>query len=286
MHQAIKNMLDRYSLTTVNEYENALKEIIQHVVLLGLWRSDFYIKSAFYGGSALRILYGMDRFSEDLDFTLLKPGKIKIEKCFGHIENELEAFGFKVEIEKKEKKNKSQIESAFVKANTAIHLLQIEAPEDILWGIHKQKKIKIKLEIDIDPPGKIEWENKYILEPIPFNVPVVTTSFMFAGKIHAILYRKWKNRVKGRDWYDMVWFVSQKIPVNLEHLKSRINQSENLNFTHLTSEIVKKEIINTINKIDIEQMKNDVLPFIKNSDAVRVWSKDFFKSVVKQIKFE
>jgi len=286
MHQAIKNMLDRYSLTTVNEYENALKEIIQHVVLLGLWRSDFYSKSAFYGGSALRILYGMDRFSEDIDFTLLKPGKIKIEKYFGHIENELEAFGFKVEIEKKEKKNKSQIESAFVKANTAIHLLQIEAPEDILWGIHKQKKIKIKLEIDIDPPGKIEWENKYILEPIPFNVPVVTTSFMFAGKIHAILYRKWKNRVKGRDWYDMVWFVSQKIPVNLEHLKSRINQSENLNFTHLTSEIVKKEIINTINKIDIEQMKKDVLPFIKNSDAVRVWSKDFFKSVVKQIKFE
>ena len=286
MHQAIKNMLERYSLTTVNEYENALKEIIQHVVLLGLWRSDFYSESAFYGGSALRILYGMDRFSEDLDFTLLKPGKIKIEKYFGHIENELEAFGFKVEIEKKEKKNKSQIESAFVKANTAIHLLQIEAPEDILWGIHKQKKIKIKLEIDIDPPGEIEWENKYILEPIPFNVPVVTTSFMFAGKIHAILYRKWKNRVKGRDWYDMVWFASQKIPVNLEHLKSRINQSENLNFTHLTSEIVKKEIINTINKIDIEQMKNDVLPFIKNSDAVRVWSKDFFKSVVKQIKFE
>jgi len=286
MHEAIRNMLNKYSLATLRDYENALKEMIQQVILLGLWRSDFYSKSAFYGGSALRILYGLDRFSEDLDFTLLEKGEIKIEKYFKFIREELKAFGFHAEINKKEKSYESPIESAFVKANTYIHLLQIEAPEDISREAHQRKKLKIKLEIDIDPPEKIEWENKYILKPIPFNVPVVKPPYMFAGKIHAILYRRWKNRVKGRDWYDLVWFVSQKIPVNLKHLRARIKQSEDFRLTYLSSEKVRKEMKNTVNEISIEQAKKDVLPFIKREDAIQVWSKDFFQSVIEQIQFE
>lgn len=286
MHEAIQNMLKKYELITLRDYENALKEMMQQIILLGLWRSDFYDKCAFYGGSALRIAYGLDRFSEDLDFTLLKKDEIKIDKYFSFIKEELKAFGFQIEIEKKEKTLESPIESAFVKANTYIQLLQIEPPEDIVRDIHQRKKLKIKLEIDINPPEKIEWENKYILEPIPFSIAVVKPSYMFAGKIHAILYRRWKNRVKGRDWYDLVWFISQKIPVNLKHLQSRIKQSEEFISGYFTTEEIRQQLIGTIDTIDIEQAKRDVLPFVKREDSVRVWSAEFFKTIVDQILFE
>lgn len=286
MHEAIQNMLKKYELITLRDYENALKEMMQQIILLGLWRSDFYDKCAFYGGSALRIAYGLDRFSEDLDFTLLKKDEIKIDKYFSFIKEELKAFGFQIEIEKKEKTLESPIESAFVKANTYIQLLQIEPPEDIVRDIHQRKKLKIKLEIDINPPEKIEWENKYILEPIPFSIAVVKPSYMFAGKIHAILYRRWKNRVKGRDWYDLVWFISQKIPVNLKHLQSRIKQSEEFISGYFTTEEIRQQLIGTIDTIDIEQAKRDVLPFVKREDSVRVWSAEFFKTIFDQILFE
>src|SRR5579862_5391578 len=227
MHSAIKTMLGRYKCHSEQDYINALKEIFQEIALLGLWRSKFYEKAAFYGGTALRILYGLDRFSEDLDFTLLQTDKhFDLAPYNQAIVDELNGFGFQVSVETKIKNIESNIESAFIKATTKKQLIVIEADSEIIQRIHHMNTIKIKMEVDINPPGSMSTEVKNILLPIPFSVKTLTQADLFAGKLHATLCRPWQTRVKGRDWYDLVWYIARSIPVNLHHLRDRLIQSK------------------------------------------------------------
>ena len=152
MNKIVKNMIEKYECKSLSDYENALKEIIQEIALLGLWRAKFFEVGAFYGGTSLRILYGLDRFSEDLDFSLLMPDKsFDISTYEKSLARELAAFEFEVSVEKKIKANDSSIESAFIKANTLVHLMKIQAP----ITTHKSQLLKIKLDdfqsLVIDP---------------------------------------------------------------------------------------------------------------------------------------
>ncbi len=285
MHNAIKTMLEKYKCHSDQDYINALKEIFQEIALLGLWRAKFYEKAAFYGGTSLRILYGLDRFSEDLDFTLLKPDEnFDLTPYNNAIKEELNSFGFQVSVEIKNKNIDSNIESAFIKADTRKQLIIIKAAPEIIGRIHKMNTIKIKMEVDTNPPGDCATEVKNILLPIPFSVKTLTMPDLFAGKVHAILCRPWQKRVKGRDWYDLVWYMALKTPINLNHLKDRLVQSavwEDKN--KFTLQDMLKLLENKINKTDFENAKADILPFIKDKDAVNIWSKDFFLDVIKQI---
>ena len=193
MNNAVKSMLEKYELKSSVDYENALKEIIQEITLLGLWRSKFFEKAAFYGGTALRLLYNLDRFSEDMDFSLYEPDKdFRLDKYFRAVKDELSSFGLDVLVEQKEKKN-SNIESAFIKAGTVKNFIEINVPSDLLKSISNSKMLKIKIEVDIDPPGMFETEAKYIFNPIPFSVSTYKIPYLFAGKMHAILCRQWKR---------------------------------------------------------------------------------------------
>jgi len=286
MHQYINDLLENYPLHSASDYENALKEIVQQVVLCGLWRTDFFNHCAFYGGTALRIFYNLQRFSEDLDFTLtVDDDNFRLADYFQGINQELISMGFDAEITRIEKKKSSQIESAFVKANTMIHMIEVGAPQEISSQIHVQKQIKIKLEVDLLPPLPIETEIKFLLQPIPCSIRVVRPDYLFAGKVHALLYRKWQKRVKGRDWYDLVWFIKKNIPLHLQHLVRRMVQTDDWLEGHVLN---KEEFINlfnnTIDKLDIEQAKNDLLPFLKNPDEIKIWSKEFFKTIIQEIQ--
>ena len=151
--EAIFQMLKRYELNSINDYKNAIKEIIQEIALLGLWRSKFFEKAAFYGGTALRILYKLDRFSEDLDFSLLKSEKtFDLSKYEKAIKDELESFGFFAIVEKKKKTKQSAIDSAFIKLNTIQHLLLIGLPKGLNKNFHLEQLMKIRLEVDTTPP--------------------------------------------------------------------------------------------------------------------------------------
>jgi len=216
--EKIEQMLKRYELNTIHDHENALKEIIQEIVLLGLWRSKFYEKAVFYGGSALRILYKLDRFSEDLDFSLIAPEKdFNIKKYLGAVKSELELWDFEVFTEEKNKKNGSTTNSAFIKANTLIHLLKI----DVNLKTQKNAVMKIKLEVDQDPAIGFASELKYHLHPIPFTIKTMALPGLFAGKMHALLCRTRRTNIKGRDWYDLIWFVKNNIPCDLHYLKNK-----------------------------------------------------------------
>ena len=284
MNSAIEAMLNKYNIQTQDDEINALREIFQSLALLGLWRGKFFEHSAFYGGTALRILYGLDRFSEDMDFSLLEnDDKFSLEYYCRFIEKELSSFGFTVTVNVKNKTAKSQIESAFLKANTLQQLLVIKAKN---ITNNTLPDLKIKLEVDTNPPLNFKTEMKTILMPIPFNVRVFTWDCLFAGKIHAILCRNWnKNRVKGRDLYDFVWYVSRNVPVNLMHLQKRLEQTGHWQENKiLTKEQVIKLLKEKFNVINIKQAKADVERFIDNKDSILLWSEDFFQNIIKNLE--
>jgi hypothetical protein len=286
MHEAIARMLSKYKCERLNDYINALRETLQEVALLGLWRSKFFDKGAFYGGTALRILYGLDRFSEDMDFSLLKPlDAFELSSYTAFLKKETKAFGFEVQVEKVKKTIQTPVQSAFLKANTRKQLLTIETGEEILHEIPKGQILKIRLEVDTDPPPGFTTETRFLLQPIPFAVRIFVLPDLFAGKMHAVLCRRWKNRVKGRDWYDLVWYAANHPELHLYHLEQRMRQTGHWKGdAPLTSEKFKDLLANEVNRLDIAQARKEVEPFVKNPETLSIWSADFFLDVASRIK--
>lgn len=285
MDSTIISLLNRYTLQTQQDYENALKEILQQMALLGLWRAKFFEHAAFYGGTSMRILYGLNRFSEDLDFSLLKKNKsFNLASYLKAIEDELASFGFQTSITIKEKNIDTNIQSAFLNANTQQHLISIQAPESISKRYHHQNTTKIKLEIDTDPPLGFNTETKALFQPIPFWVKSYTLPDLFAGKISACLCRQWGSRIKGRDWYDFLWFIQQNAKLHVKHLEKRLRQS---GFYHdkkaLTLAETKKLLHEKIDQLDIALAKKDISVFIKNNHDIVAWNKALFHAAVDSI---
>jgi predicted nucleotidyltransferase component of viral defense system len=287
MIEAIERMMARYENRRLEDYVRALREILQEIALLGLWRAKFFEKAAFYGGTALRLLYGIDRFSEDLDFSLLEPSQRFDLSKYGHaLESEMAGFGFRVTFEAKAKNSSTAVQSAFVKADTLTQLLVIEAGDRIVREIPRGQAIRVKLEIDTDPPPGFVTETRYVLHPIPFAVRCYTPPDLFAGKMHAVLCRRWKNRVKGRDWYDFVWFVSNHPRLHLSHLEKRMAQTGDWKESRsMTPDDFSGLISRTIDSVDLDAARTEVEPFLANPDALAVWSKDFFHAISRKIEF-
>ena len=285
MHESIANMMAQYHCRTFADHTHALREIMQEVALLGLWRSKFFEKAAFYGGTALRILHGLDRYSEDMDFTLLAPTPDFDLGAYGQaLERELLAFGFQVSVQQKEKARPSAVQSAFLKADTYREMLVVTTDENIIREIPKGSTLKIRLEIDTDPPGRFKTESRYLLQPIPFFVRTLTLPCLFSGKMHAVLCRQWKTRVKGRDWYDLVWYVAQSTPLDLGHLQERMWQSGHLaKDDSLTEGLFREMLTERIGSLDVDQARSDVEPFIKTSGSLEVWSTAFFQDVGSRV---
>lgn len=287
MNDAVSRMLAKYTLETLDDHLRALREILQEIALLGLWRSKFFEHAAFYGGTALRILHGLDRFSEDLDFSLLKPiPGFELSRYAAALQIELQSFGFDVRISKKAKAVESRIQSAFLKAETLRQLIEIRASEALLRALPRGQTLKIKLEVDTDPPPGFETEARYLLNPIPFAVRTYTLPDLFAGKMHAILCRRWKTRLKGRDWYDLVWFVANHPRLRLSHLKARMLQTGDWPARkELTPTAFHSALRSVIESARIEAARREVTPFVPHPEALEVWSPDFFLDVARRIEF-
>ncbi len=269
-------MMSRYEIETNSDYTNALHEVMQQITLAGLYHSGFFDKGAFYGGTCLRIFHGMERFSEDMDFSLLQPDNMfSLEEYFVPIMNEFKALGRDVVINRKIKKNKSTVESAFLKDDTAIYDLQFKS----------EHSIKIKIEVDINPPIGFETELKLLLLPSSFMTRCYTLPNLYAGKMHALLFRNWKTRIKGRDWYDFEWYVRNRVPLDFKHFCERSYQFGSLT-ENITPESFKSLLRDKIRKTDINMVKADVKPFLKNPSEMQIWSTDYFLQLVDMIIFQ
>lgn len=286
MNEAVRQMLSAYDVGSVEGSLRALREIMQEIALLGLWRSKFFEKGAFYGGTALRVLYGLDRFSEDLDLTLL--GKNEGFDLADHneaLKRELASFGFSVEIENRAKPAGAAIQSAFLKADTRTQMIIVEFDDALVRQVHRNRVLKIRLEVDTDPPAGFTTEIRYLLRPVPFAVKTLSLPDLFAGKTHAVLCREWKSRAKGRDWYDLVWFAAFHPELRLAHLEQRMRQTGHwAGPAPLTEADLRGLMARRIDQVDIDQIRGEVEPFVKDPAALAVWSKDFFRDVASRIK--
>lgn len=279
----IQQMLNSYPNTTPQI--DKLREILQHAALLGLARHHFFQHALFYGGTALRILYGLNRYSEDLDFSLLTPNPhFNFTPFLQGMHQELMALGFELNIDLREKNRDTGIWSAFLKGNTLSMLLSIHERTTIK-GIHPEQKIQIKLEIDTEPPlVYLPPESKLVKNPIPFYVATYAAADLFAGKMHAALCRGWKNRIKGRDWYDLIWYIQNDIPVHLAHLRERMIQTNHLQPGEPFEEKELLERLHAkIEAIDWELAKSDVAPFILDKQRLAIWSASFFHDLVRHL---
>lgn len=283
MNSILQNMLAPYGTLAPNDKKNATKEIIQELVLCGLSRAGFFERAAFYGGTALRIFYGLDRFSEDLDFSLKVPSKsFELSQYFHALEKEIRSFGLNMTVEQKTKNKESQIQSAFLKGDTSEHLLLFFPNERIQAA--SGEKVKVKFEIDTNPAPYAQFELRYRLLPEPYQVCIYDQPSLLAGKIHAVLCRGWKNRVKGRDLYDYLFYLSKNTNVNLDHLHAKLIQTGYLNdVQNLDMPQLKKMLCQRFNTIDYELAKADVKPFLTNKEATALWSAEFFCDITQNM---
>ena len=286
MHDAVKQMLDAHACKTRDEYIHAIREILQQLSLLGLWRGKFFEHAAFYGGTALRILHGLDRYSEDLDFSLLKPDPTFRWADYGAaLQRELASFGFDVAFEPRAKRQETAVESAFLKANTLQQLIVVEAGPAVLGNQHAREVLKIKLEVDTDPPGGFQTVSRPVLVPIPFAVNAYALPDLFAGKMHAVLCRKWKGRVKGRDWYDLVWYLGRHPRLHLAHLEQRLRQSGDWTGEAPLDRPALMTLLHVgIDTLDVEQARNEAARFVRDTTALDIWSRAFFQQIVERIE--
>ncbi|MFH5882397.1 nucleotidyl transferase AbiEii/AbiGii toxin family protein [Liberiplasma polymorphum] len=284
----IQQMINKYNPKTLEDKKHAIKEVLQEVVLAGLSKTDFFTHAAFYGGTALRIFYGMDRFSEDLDFSLLvADDTFDINKYFRPISDTVKSLGLNFEVSKKDKANDSNIDTAFIKGNTRETLITIYPDSADSNRIINNEKIIIKFEVDVNPPMYADTELKFRLLPFPYQVRVYDQKSLFAGKIHAVIARSWKNRIKGRDLYDYIYYLSLDTKVNLKHLEARLKQTKTIEEdVKLTRDLLIELLENRFDHIDYEVARSDIKPFIKNQNNLDIWSSDFFKSITKDIKVD
>lgn len=281
----INEWLQEYKPTTRAQGEQALREIMQEIALAGLQRSGFFQRAAFYGGTALRIFYGLDRFSEDLDFSLLEVNpRFSLAPYLEGMVAEFSALGMQVSVREKHKSARTAVDSAFLKPDT-------DWKELVLFGIVPQEglgprpDIKIKIEVDTSPPLGFATEEKLLLRPFSFYTKCFSLPDLFAGKMHALLFRKWKGRVKGRDWYDLEWYIKKGVTLHLDHLAVRAVNSGDWKETTMSKYQFMELLTQKVKEVSFKSIREDIVRFIRDDQSLEIWSPDYFSDLVQKIKF-
>jgi predicted nucleotidyltransferase component of viral defense system len=269
----IQEKIESYRCQSAEEEENAMKEITQEVALLALSRAGFFKHGIFLGGTCLRILHSLNRFSEDLDFALLKPDPaFDWNPYLKEMQLEFEAYGYKLEVQDRSKADLA-VKAAFLKDDSIGRILTLSH----LKKNRNHKKIVIKLEIDTNPPTGGVTEMKYLNFPAAFAVQAMNLPSLFAGKTHALLCRQY---VKGRDWYDFLWHAARGTPLNFELVKTAFMQNGPWKGQELVCD--REWFIETMRKkiesMDWTAARADVESFVRMSEraSLKLWSVEFF----------
>ncbi len=284
MDSAIETMLRKYDPQNNTERESALKEIIQEIALAGLSRGGFFDRAAFYGGTCLRMFHGLNRFSEDLDFALLKKDvTFRLDDYFPSLEREFVSYGIDIDIESK-KKEDNRVQSAFLKGNTLMLFMSFFPRSEEARRVISNQKIKIKFEVDVDNPEGGTTEFRYRMLPAPYEVRIFDEATLFAGKIHAVLCRSYNNRVKGRDYYDYLFYIGKGSAFNLQYLENKLKNTGTIApETSLSLEMVKQMLEEKFRAVSYEAAKEDVSNFISDKYNLNLWKPELFISTLNEI---
>ena len=269
-------MVAEYQQQASTSTPNVEQEVMQKIALAGLSRGGFFKHAAFYGGTCLRLFHQLPRYSEDMDFTLReKNSDIHLEDFFSYIIEEFHLAGHEVVIQKKDilsPLRRGGYKAGF-KENTEVFDIKFQT----------KKTVKVKIEMDTDPPLVFETEYLPLSRPYPFVVRCVALPDLYAGKMHALLYRNWKTRVKGRDWYDFQWYVANRVPLNFEHLQKRIRE---FNDEDITKERFMEMLHEKLSTTDMESVKQDVRGLIFNQHELDIWSNDYFLKLADMMVYK
>ena len=266
-------MVATYRPQNAEQRLNAQHQVMQQIVLAGLYKGGFFEHAAFYGGTCLRIFYNLPRFSEDMDFSLTeKNPAIHLENYFQAIHDVFTFTGKDVIITKKDKLNFGRVESAFLKEDTTAYDITFQT----------EKSIRVKIELDTNPPLMFDTEQKLLMTPYSLMVRCFTLPDLFAGKMHALVYRNWKNRIKGRDWFDFEWYIRNNVPLNFAHLQERIREFSGQTVTREEFMHLLRERLATAN---INQVKQDVIGFANNPHNLDIWSNEYFGQLADRLTF-
>ena len=285
MVTTIEQIVKSHNPSTIDETKAIIREIVQSIVLIGLSRSGFFSKASFYGGTALRIFYNLNRYSEDLYFTLnnAEPD-FSIELYTSKIKEVALSYGLELEIMIKNKKTKSPIESAFAKLNTYQTFISLKLDNKIISTLHKDELLKVKFEIDCNPSLGFKNETKWLDIPEFAQVVVLDEPSLFAGKLHAILCRNYKNTVKGRDYYDFLFYVQKRIKPNLIYLRNKLIETGKINvLDHFDLNVLKSMLKEQFEKVDFNQVKQDAMRFVFKNEDLSYYTKDLFIQMVEKI---
>jgi len=285
MISTIDQLITSYNPKTTDEIKLAIREILQQIILVGLSRSGFFNKASFYGGTALRIFYGLNRYSEDLDFTLNKKDEdFSLDPYINKIYEVASSYGLNLNISSKRKEIKTPIESAFAKINTYQTFINLKIDESLTKMLHKDEVIKVKFEIDTLPPLGFKNETKWLDNPEFAPVTVLDIESLFSGKLHAILCRNYKNTIKGRDYYDFLFYVKKGIKPNINYLKEKLIESKRINKDDIFNiDVLKEMLINRFKNIDFEYVKNDAKRFVFSNEDLSYFCSELFIQMAQKL---
>lgn len=269
----LSNRLKEYAPANALEQENALAEMMQHYMLASLSRAHFFGRAIFHGSTCLRILYGMNRFSEDLDFVLKEPdAAFDWASCADRIYHDCAAEGIHLDVQGRDKQA-TAVRKLFLKTDSIGQILQLELP----YARHSTRKIRIKLEIDTNPPAGATYETRYITFPMIAAVTCMDLASGFGSKCHALLCREY---IKGRDWYDFLWYASRKVTPNLDLLAHALDQQGPWarRKVHVTPGWFFEIMRSRIAEIDWRVATQDVARFVMSHEqaGLRAWSAPLF----------
>lgn len=279
MKDIIQKRLEKYNPSGQDEELNALKEITQEVALYSLYKAGFFQNAYFLGGTSLRILHGLDRFSEDLDFSLWKEDhEFSLDDYLDKAMVYMNAYGYDLSFDKKDLSDKA-VQSRFIKDDSIKNVLTFQHIKDT------RSKIKIKIEIDTNPSVGADRTVEYVDFPLDFPVSAYDLKSCMSGKIHALLCRPY---VKGRDWYDLLWYISESVSPNLVFLKNALFQMGPWKGIEieLNEKFIKSELQKKIQGLDWNDIKFDVRKFLKpeKAETLELWSTEFFNKKLLKLK--
>ena len=282
----IEEIIKSYNLKNLNDNKSILREIIQSIILVGLSRTDFFKKASFYGGTALRIFYDLNRYSEDLDFTLnYIDENFTIEPYIESIKTIALSYGLELEVNVKKKQISLPVESAFAKLNTYQTFINLKMNDELTRLLHKDEVMKVKFEIDCEPALGFTTESKWIDLPEFAPIIVLDEASLFAGKIHAILCRNYKNTVKGRDYYDFLFYIKRGTSPNFNYLKNKlINTGKISGSDRLDINVLKDMLVSRFEQVDFDQVKKDTERFIIKNEDLSYFCKDLFIQMAMKLK--
>lgn len=283
--QTFEQIIKSYHPKNLEETKLVVRKLVQQIVLIGLSRGGFFKYASFYGGTALRIFYGLKRYSENLDFTLNKVDEnFSIEPFISKINEVALSYGLNLIITTKNKKIATPIESAFEKLNTYQTFISLNLNDNIISTFHKDEVLKVKFEIDCNPTLGFNIENKWLDVPEFASVAILDESSLFSGKIHAILCRNYKNTVKGRDYYDFLFYIQNRVKPNMKYLKNKLIESKKINeYDEFNVSILKNMLKKRMNEVDFNQVKLDASRFIFANEDLSYYCKELFIQMIDKI---